>query len=76
MLNHVLSGIFSGNGVVTKCSEHTSWSSVYFHSICRAALEANGFDPDLVQLCTGVAETGKALVECPNIDKIFFKHTP
>ena len=23
MLNHVLSGIFSGNGVVTKCSEHT-----------------------------------------------------
>lgn len=76
MLNHVLSGIFSGNGVVTKCSEHTSWSSVYFHSICRAALEANGFDPDLVQLCTGVAETGKALVECPNIDKIFFTGSP
>jgi acyl-CoA reductase-like NAD-dependent aldehyde dehydrogenase len=76
MLNHVLSGIFSGNGVVTKCSEHTSWSSVYFHSICRAALEENGFDPDLVQLCTGMAETGKALVECPHIDKIFFTGSP
>mmetsp|Transcript_14722 Transcript_14722/g.31381 ORF Transcript_14722/g.31381 Transcript_14722/m.31381 type:complete len:657 (+) Transcript_14722:122-2092(+) len=76
MLNHVLSGIFSGNGVVTKCSEHTSWSSVYFHSICRAALEANGFDPELVQLCTGVAETGKALVECPHVDKIFFTGSP
>ena len=23
LLNHVLSRIFSGNGVVTKCSEHT-----------------------------------------------------
>mmetsp|Transcript_485 Transcript_485/g.943 ORF Transcript_485/g.943 Transcript_485/m.943 type:complete len:654 (-) Transcript_485:108-2069(-) len=76
MLNHVLSGIFSGNGVLTKCSEHTSWSSVYFHNICRAALEANGFDPELVQLCTGVAETGKALVECPHIDKIFFTGSP
>ena len=76
MLNHVLSGIFSGNGVVTKCSEHTSWSSMYFHSICRAALEENGFDPDLVQLCTGMAETGKALVECPHIDKIFFTGSP
>ncbi|KAL7468024.1 hypothetical protein ACHAXS_008249 [Conticribra weissflogii] len=76
MLNHVLSGLFSGNAVVTKCSEHTSWSSVYFHSICRAALEANGFDPDLVQLCTGVAETGKAMVECPHIDKIFFTGSP
>jgi len=76
MLNHVLSGIFSGNGVVTKCSEHTSWSSVYFHNICRAALEVNGFDPDLVQLCTGMAETGKALVECPYVDKIFFTGSP
>jgi len=76
MLNHVLSGIFSGNGVVTKCSEHTSWSSVYFHSICRAALEVNGFDPELIQLCTGMAETGKALVECPHIDKIFFTGSP
>lgn len=76
MLNHVLSGIFSGNAVITKCSEHTSWSSVYFHNICRAALEMNGFDPELVQLCTGVAETGKALVECPNVDKIFFTGSP
>ena len=76
MLNHVLSGIFSGNGVVTKCSEHTSWSSVHFHSVCRAALEANGFDPDLVQLCTGTADTGRALVECPHVDKIFFTGSP
>ncbi|KAL3792028.1 hypothetical protein HJC23_011193 [Cyclotella cryptica] len=76
MLNHVLSGIFSGNAVMTKVSEHTSWSSVYFHSICRAALEVNGFDPELVQLCTGGAETGKALVECPNVDKIFFTGSP
>ncbi|KAL3822423.1 hypothetical protein ACHAXA_007430 [Cyclostephanos tholiformis] len=76
MLNHVLSGIFSGNGVVTKCSEHTSWSSVYFHNICRAALESNGHDPELIQLCTGMADTGRALVECRHIDKIFFTGSP
>jgi acyl-CoA reductase-like NAD-dependent aldehyde dehydrogenase len=76
MLNHVLSGIFSGNGVLTKCSEHTSYSSVYFHNICRAALEINGHDPELLQLCTGVAETGRALVECPHVDKIFFTGSP
>ncbi len=76
MLNHVLSGMFSGNGVVTKCSEHTSWCSVYFHNICRAALEINGHDPELIQLCTGMAETGKSLVECPYIDKIFFTGSP
>jgi hypothetical protein len=70
MLNHVLSGLFSGNAVMTKVSEHTSWSSVYFHNICRAALEVNGFDPELLQLCTGGAETGKALVECADVDKI------
>lgn len=76
MLNHVCSGLFSGNAVITKVSEHTSWSSVYFHNICRAALEANGFDPELLQLCTGGAETGKALVECPDVDKIFFTGSP
>ena len=27
MLNHVISGLFSGNAVVTKVSEHTSWSA-------------------------------------------------
>ena len=29
MLNHVISGLFSGNAVVSKVSEHTSWSSRY-----------------------------------------------
>lgn len=76
LLNHVLSGIFSGNGVVTKCSEHTSWSSVHFHRICRAALEANGHDPELVQLCTGTAAAGQALVACPHVDKVFFTGSP
>jgi len=76
MLNHVLSGIFSGNAVVTKCSEHTSWSSVFFHNLCQGALEANGFDPEVVQLATGMAETGKAMVECEHIDKIFFTGSP
>lgn len=77
MLNHVISGLFSGNAVVTKCSEHTSYSTAtYFHSICRAALVANGHDPDVLQVCTGTAEAGKALVECPHVDKVFFTGSP
>ena len=76
LLNHVLSGIFAGNGVVTKCSEHTTWSSLRCHAVCRAALAACGHDPELVQLCTGGAAAGRALVACPHVDKVFFTGSP
>mmetsp|Transcript_15427 Transcript_15427/g.33549 ORF Transcript_15427/g.33549 Transcript_15427/m.33549 type:complete len:642 (+) Transcript_15427:1-1926(+) len=76
MLNHVISGIFSGNAVVSKVSEHTSWSSTYFGSICRMALEINGHDPDLVQTVTGFGEAGAALVACEDVDKIIFTGSP
>ena len=76
MLNHVISGIFSGNAVVSKVSEHTSWSSGYFGKICRTALEVNGHDPDLVQTVTGFGEAGAALVACPDVDKIIFTGSP
>ena len=76
MLNHVISGIFSGNAVVSKVSEHTSWSSTYFGKICRMALEVNGHDPDLVQTVTGFGESGAALVACDDVDKIIFTGSP
>jgi acyl-CoA reductase-like NAD-dependent aldehyde dehydrogenase len=76
MLNHVISGIFSGNAVVSKVSEHTSWSSTYFGKICRMALEVNGYDPDLVQTVTGFGEAGAALVACDDVDKIIFTGSP
>ena len=48
MLNHVIIGLFRGNAVVTKVSEHTSWSADYFGRICREALVVNRHDPEVV----------------------------
>ena len=76
MLNHVISGLFSGNAVVTKVSEHTSWSAGYFTRMVRAALMVHGHDPDIVQTITGFGEAGAALVQCPDVDKIIFTGSP
>ena len=73
--NHVVSGLFAGNAVVSKVSEYTSWSSRYFGAIVAAALTACGHDPDLCPIVTGFGEAGAALVACPGIDKIIFTGT-
>jgi len=76
MLNHVISGLFSGNAVVTKVSEHTSWSAGYFTRMAKAALTIHGHDPDVVQTITGFGEAGAALVQCQDVDKIIFTGSP
>jgi len=76
MLNHVISGLFSGNAVVSKVSEYTTWSAAYFTRIVKAALEAHGHDPDIVQTLTGLGECGAALVQSPHVDKIIFTGSP
>jgi acyl-CoA reductase-like NAD-dependent aldehyde dehydrogenase len=76
VLNHVASGIFSGNAVVTKVSEYTSWSSRYFGAIISAALSACGHNPDLCAIVTGFGEVGAALVACDGVDKIIFTGSP
>ncbi len=76
MLNHVISGLFSGNAVVSKVSEHTAWSSSYFTRIVRQALVEHGHNPDIVQTLTGFGECGAALVDCKFVDKIIFTGSP
>jgi acyl-CoA reductase-like NAD-dependent aldehyde dehydrogenase len=76
MLNHVISGLFSGNAVVSKVSEHTAWSSSYFTKIVKMALEVHGHDSDVVQTLTGFGECGAALVDCEVVDKIIFTGSP
>ena len=76
MLNHVISGLFSGNAVVSKVSEHTAWSSTYFTNIVKMALEVHGHDTDVVQTLTGFGECGAALVDCDDVDKIIFTGSP
>ena len=71
LINHVISGLFAGNGVVIKVSEHTSWSSQFGINLIKEAIMAIGYSPDLVQLITGFPEAGQALV-ASNIDKIIF----
>jgi acyl-CoA reductase-like NAD-dependent aldehyde dehydrogenase len=71
-MNHVVSGLFSGNALVCKPSEFTSWSGAYFLKFVRGCLEACGHSPDLVQVVTGHAATGKALVAHQGIKKIIF----
>lgn len=73
MMNHIISGLFAGNGVVVKVSEYTSWSADYFLRIVRTALkEAGNFDQDIVQVVTGTAPAGVALSTSKNIDKFIF----
>ncbi len=76
MLNHVISGLFSGNAVVSKVSEHTAWSSIYFTNIVRKALEVCGHDVNVVQTLTGFGDCGAALVDCEYVDKIIFTGSP
>ena len=71
-LNHIISAIFAGNAHIGKVSEYASWSSTYFGTIVKAALEINGHDPNLVQTVTGMANAGHELVNHPDIDKIIF----
>ena len=72
ILNHIISGLFAGNAVVSKVSEYTSWSGDFYLRSVRAALVSAGYSPDLVQIVTGLGETGAALVESPNINKVIF----
>jgi acyl-CoA reductase-like NAD-dependent aldehyde dehydrogenase len=76
LLNHVISGLFSGNAVVCKVSEYTSWSAIVFEKIIHEALKANGHSTDLVQLITGFGDAGAALVQCPLVDKVIFTGSP
>ncbi|KAG5178770.1 Aldehyde/histidinol dehydrogenase [Tribonema minus] len=76
VFNHVASGLFAGNAVVTKVSEYTSWSSRYFGAIAREALRACGHSPDLCAIVTGFGEAGAALVACPQVAQIIFTGSP
>lgn len=76
-MNHIISGIFAGNAVVGKVSEHTCWSAVAYYSfIVREALRVNGHDPELLQTITGYGDAGSALVSNPLVDKVIFTGSP
>ena len=50
LVNHVISGLFAGNAVVIKVSEHTSYSSTFGITLIKECVKACGYDSNLVQL--------------------------
>jgi aldehyde dehydrogenase (NAD+) len=57
-----------GNTVVLKPAEFTSLTALYFAELCTEA----GVPPGVVNIVTGPAETGQALVDHPGVAKIAF----
>lgn len=71
LYNHIISGLFTGNAVVAKVSEFTSFSASYCERIIKTILAKAGHSPDLVSIVTGFVEAGSGLVES-GVDKIVF----
>ncbi|HUF52299.1 MAG TPA: aldehyde dehydrogenase family protein [Dehalococcoidia bacterium] len=61
-----------GNTVILKPAEQSPLSALKLGQLC---LEA-GFPPGVVNIVTGFGETGAALVEHPDVDKIAFTGSP
>ncbi|XAR57002.1 Aldehyde dehydrogenase (NAD(+)) [Bertholletia excelsa] len=74
IFNPMLAAVFSGNGIVIKVSEHSSWSGCFYMRIIQAALAAVGAPENLVDVITGFSETGEALVS--SVDKVIFVGSP
>ena len=58
----------TGNTLVLKCAPETPWSALELGRLCDQA----GFPPGVVNIITGDAEVGQALVNHPLVDKIAF----
>jgi aldehyde dehydrogenase (NAD+) len=58
----------TGNTVVLKPAETTPLSALFFADICRQA----ELPPGVVNIVTGAGETGRLLVEHPDVNKVAF----
>jgi aldehyde dehydrogenase (NAD+) len=58
----------TGNTVVLKPAETTPLTALLFAEICQQA----DLPPGVVNIITGAGETGRALVEHPDVDKVAF----
>jgi aldehyde dehydrogenase (NAD+) len=58
----------TGNTVVLKPAETTPLSALFFADVCRQA----DLPPGVVNIVTGAGDTGRYLVEHPDVDKVAF----
>jgi aldehyde dehydrogenase (NAD+) len=68
LCNKLPAALAAGNCVVVKPSEHTSATTL---ELCKL-IERAGFPPGVVNVVTGDASVGKALVSAEGIDKVSF----
>lgn len=68
----IISTLFTGSAIVLKASEATAWSTQYFASIARAALNACGHSPNLIQPILCWPQTADHLTSHPGISHITF----
>ncbi|KAI0639926.1 meiotic sister-chromatid recombination aldehyde dehydrogenase [Trametes polyzona] len=68
----IIAGLFAGNSVVLKCSEHVIWSTTWFVNAIKECLKACGHDEQLVQLVCCWPEDAAALTKNPLIRHITF----
>jgi acyl-CoA reductase-like NAD-dependent aldehyde dehydrogenase len=64
----VAPALATGNTVVLKPAETTPLSALLFAEICQQA----DLPPGVVNIVTGAGETGRAVVEHPDVDKVAF----
>ncbi|KAF2237812.1 Aldedh-domain-containing protein [Viridothelium virens] len=72
LLGPIISSLFTGNAIVLKPSERTAWSSNYFISVVKSALEACGHSPHLVQSVTCWPQAASHLTSHPVLSHITF----
>jgi len=72
LTNSLPAALAAGNCVILKPSEHASATTLEIAKLVEKA----GFPAGVVNVVTGEAETGKALVSNPGVDKISFTGSP
>lgn len=72
LMGPIIAGVFSGNGVVIKCSERVRWSSEFFMSVVKGALKICDIDEDLVQLVCCWGKDADSVSGNPRLNHLTF----
>ena len=68
----MISTLFTGSALVVKASENTAWSTLQYANIVKAALQACGHSPDLIQPIICWPSEADHLTSHPDISHITF----
>lgn len=72
LMGPIIAGVFSGNGVVIKCSERVRWSSEFFINVVKGALKICEIDENLVQLVCCWGKDADAVSGNPRLNHLTF----